>query len=145
MNRHAYINGERRRDLEKLTPAMWRMLRDLLDGTNSLHGRSEHGGATWTRVALRKRGLMQGGELTAAGREACAVEWRSPASKAANGWRRGEPSEEGVYLRASDDTEEDSDAEEFHFIGGKWHKNGKPWVCYGGVWKRKSDLPGEKK
>lgn len=78
---HAYINGERRRDLEKLTPAMWRMLHDLLKGTNSLHGRSEHGGATWTRVALRKRGLMQGGELTAAGKEACAVEWRPAHAK----------------------------------------------------------------
>jgi hypothetical protein len=77
MRQHAYINGQRRPDLEKLTPAMWRQLFDILNGTNSLRGRSEHGGATWTRVALRKRGLLSGFELTEAGREACTVEWRT--------------------------------------------------------------------
>ena len=77
MKKHAYIQGTRRPDLEKLTPAMWRILFDIRDGTNSLRGRSEHGGATWTRVALRKRGLLKGYELTEAGREACSVEWRT--------------------------------------------------------------------
>lgn len=77
MKQHAYINGTRRRDLEKLSPAMWQMLFDLRNGTNSLHGRSAYGGATWTRVGLRKRGLMLGPNITAAGLEACSVEWRT--------------------------------------------------------------------
>jgi hypothetical protein len=79
MKQHAYINGTRRRDLEKLTPAMWQMLFDIRDCTNSLHGRSAYGGATWPTCGLWRRGFMTGNELTDAGREACGVEWRESA------------------------------------------------------------------
>ena len=58
-----------------------------------------------------------------------------------NGWSEGNPTQDGTYLRAFDQWDDDGDAEEFHFIGGKWHKNGERWVCYGGVWKRTGDLP----
>lgn len=78
---HAYINGGRRRDLEKLSPAMWQILFDVRDHGNlgySLSGRAAHGGAAGSHMALKKRGLMRGEELTDAGREACSVEWREP-------------------------------------------------------------------
>ncbi len=53
-----------------LTPAMLAMLRNANVGLplkTGLHGRSAHGGAEWTIVALRKRGYLKGCEITAAG------------------------------------------------------------------------------
>jgi len=75
----AYLNGTRNRELEKLTPAMWRMLFDLRDHGDSgysLKGMSAYGGATGTSAALRRRGLMSSNQLSDSGRAACAVEWR---------------------------------------------------------------------
>lgn len=63
------------------------------------------------------------------------------AKKLKNGWNEGDVTEDGVYLRAFDEWDDDEDADEFQLIGGKWHKDGAPWVCYGGVWKRTGDLP----
>ncbi len=61
-------------------------------------------------------------------------------TKLSNNWCEGNPTEDGKYLRAFDEDDDDSDGEEFQLIGGKWHKDGNPWVCYGGVWKRIGDL-----
>lgn len=50
-----------RRSKQKITPAMRRMIHDALhhsDPCYSLQGRSEHGGATRTLFALRRRGLL---------------------------------------------------------------------------------------
>jgi hypothetical protein len=76
---HAYLNNQRNRELEKLTPAMWRMLFDIRDHDDpgySLRGMSAHGGASGTSAALRKRGLMIGDKLTALGSAVTYVEWR---------------------------------------------------------------------
>lgn len=58
-----------------------------------------------------------------------------------NNWCEGTPTEDGVYLTAFDEWDEDSDADEFHFKEGKWYKDGAAWFCYGGVWKKKGELP----
>lgn len=53
-----------------LTPAMLAMLRHASAGlplTTGLRGRSEHGGATWTVIALQKRGYLRGNEITSEG------------------------------------------------------------------------------
>lgn len=65
-------------------------------------------------------------------------------TKLKNGWSKGEATEDGVYLRAFDEWDDDEDGDEFQLISGKWHKDGAPWVCYGGVWKRTGDLPNKK-
>ena len=62
-------------------------------------------------------------------------------TKMKNGWSEGEAIEDGIYLRATDEWEDDEDGEEFQFITGKWLKEGTSWFCYGGVWKRVADLP----
>jgi hypothetical protein len=62
-----------------------------------------------------------------------------------NGWSEGEATEDGIYLRATDEWEDDEDGEEFQFIAGKWLKEGASWFCYGGVWKRVADLPNDPK
>lgn len=49
---------------------MWKMLYDTHvhgDHVYSRNGRSEHGGACGTRVALNRRGLMYGYEITLLG------------------------------------------------------------------------------
>lgn len=60
-----------------------------------------------------------------------------------NGWSDGNATEDGIYLRAFDEDDEDEDGDEYHLIGGKWYKNGNEWFCSGGVWKKTGDLPGE--
>lgn len=56
------------------------------------------------------------------------------------GWFSGHPTEPGIYLRASDEDELD-ETEQFEFYNNSWFKDGAPWFCYGGVWKRIGDLP----
>lgn len=54
----------------RLSTAMLAMLKNASAGLplkNGLHSKSEHGGAEWTIVALRKRGYIMGGEITAEG------------------------------------------------------------------------------
>jgi hypothetical protein len=61
MKLHAYINGQRNRAAEKLTPAMWLMLHDTHDHgapCYSLSGRSAYGGAERTRLSLRRASPM---------------------------------------------------------------------------------------
>lgn len=53
-----------------LTPPMLAMLRNARMGrplTAGLSGRSAHGGAMGTIIALRKRGYLEGGTITSAG------------------------------------------------------------------------------
>ncbi|AHF95036.1 hypothetical protein OPIT5_00435 (plasmid) [Opitutaceae bacterium TAV5] len=79
MKLQAYIDGIRRKDVERLTPAMRQMLfdtRDHGDMTHSLRGRSAFGGASRTHATLKRLGLMDGDKLTDAGRVACSAEWR---------------------------------------------------------------------
>ena len=42
-----------------------------------------------------------------------------------NNWNEGNPTEDGVYLTAFDE----------------WDEDEKPWVCYDGVWKKIGELP----
>jgi len=54
-------DGNMKTQRKKLTPAMIAMLRSASAGlplTAGLHGRSAHGGAEWTRMALMRRGLL---------------------------------------------------------------------------------------
>ena len=56
-----------------LTPAMLAMLRNAKVGLPlkaGLHGRAAHGGAEHTIVALRRRGYLNGNEITAEGAKA---------------------------------------------------------------------------
>lgn len=79
MKQHAYINGSRRKDLEKLTPAMWRMIGDLRYSGNPRQSLSpaQTGAAGTILRALRKRGLVAGASLTQSGRDAIdLVQWR---------------------------------------------------------------------
>lgn len=59
---------------------------------------------------------------------------------AMNGWSLGKPTIDGTYLRAFDESDEDSDGEVYQLIGGSWYKDGEARVCYGGVWKRVGDM-----
>jgi hypothetical protein len=76
---HAFVDGKRRRDLEKLSPAMWQMLFDIRDHGDPRHSLPDprtHGGAGGTLQALRRRDLAWGATITSAGLDACRVEWR---------------------------------------------------------------------
>lgn len=58
-----------------ITSTQLRMLRNIADGRGwdaDLSGRSQYGGATATKQSLHKRGLLQNGQLTDAGRDALA-------------------------------------------------------------------------
>lgn len=81
VNQHAYVNGVRRKDLESLSPSMWKMIFDLKehgDAYYSRSSRSEYGGANGTFAALTKRGFLTNGFLSRLGYESCKVEWSDP-------------------------------------------------------------------
>lgn len=87
MKMHAYIGGERRRELEKLTPRMWQMLFDIRnhgDDAYRAHDRKAQSRARRTRTSLQQRGLIVIARsslygykwlLTEAGLVAVNVEW----------------------------------------------------------------------
>lgn len=56
-------------------------------------------------------------------------------------WDYNYPELDGVYLLKMDPLDDDSEAEEYHIRDGKAFKDGEPWICYGGLWKRVGDLP----
>lgn len=75
---HAYVQGVRDRDLEKLSPAMW----ELLWEANAFGGRAPYDAMRLsTRRALAGKGLVDGWQLTTLGRRALRVEWREPDRK----------------------------------------------------------------
>lgn len=70
---YAYIEGKRDRELEKLSPAMWRLLWEA----NAFGGRAPYDNMRLsTRRALNGKKLMDGWKLTALGRRALCVQWK---------------------------------------------------------------------
>lgn len=68
---HAYVGGERKENLETLTPAMWECL------YHACWKNSKRGGKA-TVAALEARGLLKNGKITTEGLAAQLVVWRHP-------------------------------------------------------------------
>lgn len=65
---------------DRLSPAMLAALKNAAAGralSHGLRGRASHGGLTWTLTALQRRGLIDGNQLTDAGK-AVIAEQRTP-------------------------------------------------------------------
>lgn len=76
MSQHAYIDGTRFKEAERLSPAMWRILFDIRDHGEPFFSRSDR--AAGSLRSLQKQGLVLGeNQLTARGLYFCRVEWRT--------------------------------------------------------------------
>ncbi len=71
---HAFVNGGRKRDLEKVSPKMWEALFGVHRSIRAVRYLP-----LGTIRALINRGLVDGGGLTPKGCEAITVEWKHPA------------------------------------------------------------------
>ena len=71
---HAFVNGNRNKEIEKLSPKMWEVLFGV--GNDRRAVRYLH---TGTVKALSDRGLVDSSGLTLMGCEAVNVEWKHPA------------------------------------------------------------------
>lgn len=73
--RHAYVDGERDRAAERLSPAMWGIIHDLAQHGDPFHSRSDR--AAGSLRSLQRLGFVKGEKvLTPAGRRLTRVVWK---------------------------------------------------------------------